>query len=97
MARRMADAGQTPAGGGQGFLPMLAAVAGAAGNAMAISGISYRDRVMTLEVQIPDASYLEAFGQRLSVDGDYAHETQTSVNQPDGSLQSRVRIVATNP
>lgn len=97
MARRMADSGQTTAGGGQGFLPMLAAVAGSAGNAMAISGISYRDRVMTLEVQIPDASYLEAFGQRLSADGDYAHETQNSVNQPDGSLQSRVRIVATSP
>ena len=97
MARRLADAGQPTSGGGRGFLPMLAAVAGAAGNAMAITGISYRDRVMTLEVQIPDASYLEAFGQRLSAGDDYAHETQNSVNQPDGSLQSRVRIVAANP
>jgi general secretion pathway protein L len=98
MARRLSDAGQgVTGGGGQGFLGMLGAIAESAGDAMTITGISYRDRVMTLEVLVPNASYLEAFGQRLGAGAAYAHEVQNSVSQPDGGLQSRVRVVATSP
>ena len=97
MGRRLADIGQAASSGGQGFLSMLAAVAGSVGDSMTISGIGYRDRVMTLEVVTPDASYLDAFGQRLRTDGTLAFELQNSVRAPDGGLQSRVRIAAANP
>jgi general secretion pathway protein L len=96
MGRRLADAGQTSASGGRGFLSMLADVATSVGESISISGISYRDRIMTLEVVTPNASYLDAFRQRLSDGGAYAFDTQNSVTQRDGSLQARVRIVETS-
>lgn len=97
MGRRLADSGQMASGSSQGFLSALAAVAGAVGDAMTINGISYRDRIMTLEVVTPNASYLEAFSQRLTDSGDFAFELQNSVTESDGSRQSRIRIMADNP
>lgn len=97
MGRRLTDAGQTASSGGPGFLSALSAIAGSVGDAMTINGISYRDNVMTLEVVTPNAAYLDTFRQRLT-DGDaYAFDLQNTVTGPDGSQQSRVRIVAGNP
>jgi general secretion pathway protein L len=97
MGRRLADAGQATTGGGRGFLSMLADVANSVGESISISGISYRDRIMTLEVVTPNASYLDAFRQRLTDGGTYAFDTQNSVTQRDGGLQARVRIVESSP
>jgi general secretion pathway protein L len=96
MGRRLAGSGQSTTAGGQGFLSMLAAVAGSLDAAMSIEGIGYRDGVLTLELIAPNVGHLDGFDQRLSEGGRFALDIQNTVPDEDGSLSSRVRIVAQN-
>jgi hypothetical protein len=96
MGRRLADSGQSTTAGGQGFLSMLAAVAGSLDAAMSIEGIGYRGGVLTLELIAPNVGHLDGFDQRLSEGGRFALDIQNTVPDEDGSLSSRVRIVAQN-
>jgi general secretion pathway protein L len=96
MGRRLANFGQPTAAGGQGFLSTLAAVAGSLDDSMSIEGIDYRDGVLTLELTAPNVGYLDVFDQRLTETGEFALDIQNTVPDADGSLSSRVRIVAQN-
>jgi hypothetical protein len=97
MGRRLADFGQTAAGGSDGFLTMLAAVARSLDDRMSIDGIGYRDGVVTLDLIAPNVGYLDVFDQRLTETGEFALDIQNTVPDSDGSLSSRVRIVGQTP
>lgn len=96
MGRRLASFGQATSASGQDFLSTLSAVAGSLDQAMSIEGIGYREGVLTLELIAPNVGYLDAFDQRLTETGEFALDIQNTVPDADGSLSSRVRIVAQN-
>lgn len=97
MGRRLTSYGQSAASGGSGFLASLSAIASAVDDAMTINSISYRDRAVTLELITPDATYLDAFDQKLTGSNDFALEPQNTTNEPDGGIRVRMRVVALNP
>jgi len=92
MGRRLAGAGQSAASGETGFLALLSAVAETIDPAMTIRNLSYRDQSLTLELNTPNATYLDAFDQRLSERGRFAVAPQNTTNERDGSLTVRLRI-----
>lgn len=97
MGRRLNDSGQVASASGQGFLPMLSAVAAMLDDAMSINQIGYRDGTLTLDLITPNVSYLNAFDQRLTESGQFALDIDNASPEADGSVSSMVRIVAQNP
>lgn len=93
MQRRLAAAGQSGGGSGQGdFLPALSVIAQAAGDAMTMENLAYRDGVMSLEVVTPSTGYLDAFDQGVSQAGNL--EVRVQSNTPEGNgFKTRLQIV----
>ena len=48
-------------------------------------------------VEAPNATYLDAFDQKLTGSNDFALEQQNTTNEPDGGIRVRMRVVALNP
>lgn len=96
MQRRLADNNQAGALGGAGFLSTLAAVAAAGGDGLAVGGINYRSRVLTLEAVVPSIAFLDTFNQRLAESGPFRVEVQSTSPQ-GGRVDVRLQIVAVQP
>jgi hypothetical protein len=78
------------------FLSTLAAVAGARNAEMQIDALSYRNRVMDLQLLVPDVVTLEDFSRALEQTRRFEVEIETA-NRRDDATEGRLRIAGANP
>jgi general secretion pathway protein L len=95
LRRRFADLGEESAAS-EGFLSTLAALAGSEIEGGAIEALSYRSRVMDLQLTVPSVLQLEAFAQRIGDNGRFVARIQ-STNPSDAGVQGRVQIAEVSP
>ena len=96
MQRRLSDAGQPVSTGQENFLSALAVVADAASPDMQIEALSYRNKVMDLELVLPGVSALDEFDQRVASSARF--ELRLLTNTPeDSGIKSRVQVVGSQP
>jgi len=90
--RRLANMGQQSDSRQESFLTTLSVVADAAMSAGELEALSYRNRVLDLEIVLPDVSELDAFTQRVARSELFEVRTLSNTSQDDG-LRSRVQVV----
>jgi type II secretory pathway component PulL len=90
--RRLAAAGAQPSRGGESFLTTLAVVAESTTGDNRIEALSYRNRVMDLQLAVPSVALLDAFAQRVS-DSDRFDVRIQSANTNDSGVDGRLQIV----
>ena len=93
MIRRLASTA-SGSGGGSGFLEVMSIVGGAAGDALQIENIGYRDGVLVLQVIVPSIPILESFVQGISGAGPY-NALPGTTQSVDSGYAVRVEIVQT--
>jgi general secretion pathway protein L len=93
-ARRALEAvGESPDGGSaEHFLAMVAAVAATRPPGSRIEGLSYRNRVLDLQLLVPGVPALDEFTRRLSAERNLEARVQ-STSTGEGGVESRVQIV----
>jgi len=90
--QRLNAAGQETTSGGETFLTTLAAIAESHGEDNLIDTISYRNRVMNLQVIAPDVPKLDQFKQQI--EGTERFDVVIdSTSDSDAGVEGRVRIV----
>jgi general secretion pathway protein L len=92
MLRRLDAAGQTAAGGGDGYLATQAVVADAAGEAIEMQAISFQDDVMTLTFLSPSAQFVASFSESVNRSGHY-QVVEPSTEDEGDRTRVRLRIV----
>ncbi|HEY7672786.1 MAG TPA: type II secretion system protein GspL [Gammaproteobacteria bacterium] len=92
---RLAALGEQPAASA-GFLSTLAALAGSQVDGGSIEALSYRNRVMDLQLTVPSVMQLDTFAQRIGDDGRFVARIQ-STNPSDAGVQGRVQIAEAAP
>lgn len=78
------------------FLSTLSAIAMARDTAMRIDALSYRNRVMDLQLTAPSVLVLDEFSRTLEQTRRFDVELE-GTNQADAGTEGRVRIVGANP
>jgi general secretion pathway protein L len=86
---RLAAVGETAASAG--FLSTLAVLADSELEGGAIEALSYRNRVLDLQLTVPSVMQLDAFAQRIGGSGRFVANIQ-STNPSDTGVQGRVQI-----
>jgi len=92
MLRRLDGAGQPARGGGPGYLATQATIAEAAGDALAMQQMSYRDGVMSLVFVAPNVPFVDAFSQAVAQSGQFQVRDQRTTTRADG-VETRLDIV----
>lgn len=87
-----ANAGTTT----EDFLSTLAGIASVRGTEMRIDALSYRNRVMDLQLMMPSVSALDEFSRTLEQTRRFDVEIEAA-NQVDSGTEGRLRIVGANP
>jgi general secretion pathway protein L len=82
--------------GGEDFLSTLAAVSAARDPAMHIDALSYRNRVMDLQLLATSVPALDEFARGLEQTKRFDAEIQAA-NQKDAGTEGRIRIVEAKP
>lgn len=95
MQRRLADAGQETTSNPDSFLDTLSAVAAAATDAIEIEALSYRNRVMDIELVLPGVTELDAFSQAVAANSQFQVRMLTNTPEDDG-LKSRVQVLGSD-
>ena len=83
-------------GGGEDFLSTLAAVAAVRTDDTRIDALSYRNRIMDLQLIAPSVSALDEFSRALEQTRRFDVEIEAA-NQRDAGTEGRVKIVGANP
>lgn len=81
---------------GQGFLAAIATVAEARQPGSRIDALSYRNRVMDLQLVVRDVPSLDAFARDVEATGQYEVRIQ-SANPADEGTEGRVQLVEVSP
>jgi general secretion pathway protein L len=89
VTRRLAAAGAGP--GGEGFLTTLAAVAAARAADTRIDALSYRNRVMDLQLFVDSVPQLDEFARGVNDTHRFTTKIQ-SANQNDKGIDGRVQV-----
>ncbi len=82
--------------GGEDFLSTLAAVSGARDAAMHIDALSYRNRILDLQLLAASVPALDEFARGLAQTKRFDAEIQAA-NQKDNGIEGRVRVVGVKP
>jgi general secretion pathway protein L len=82
--------------GGEDFLSTLAAVSAARDSAMHIDALSYRNRILDLQLLAASVPALDEFARGLEQTKRLRAEIQAA-NQKDNGIEGRVRIVGAKP
>ncbi len=93
--QRLHDAGVRPATNAA-FLPTLGAVAASRAADLRIDALSYRNRVMDLQLVAANVSALDDFARSLQDTRRYAAKIE-STNNTDKGVEGRVQITGVNP
>jgi general secretion pathway protein L len=88
--------GANAGGATEDFLTTLAAIAGARDGEMRIDALSYRNRVMDLQLLVPNVVALDDFSRALEQTRRFEVEIETA-NQRDSATEGRLRIAGANP
>ena len=88
--------GANVGGATEDFLSTLAAIAGARDAEMRIDALSYRNRVMDLQLLVPNVVTLDEFSRALEQTRRFEVEIETA-NQRDSAIEGRLRIAGANP
>ncbi len=90
MQKRLVDS--ATGAGGEDFLSTLAAVSAARDSAMHIDALSYRNRILDLQVLAASVPALDEFARGLEQTKRFDAEIQAA-NQKDTGTEGRIRIV----
>jgi general secretion pathway protein L len=90
--RLLEAAGESPAGTPANFLAAVSAVAGARPGGTRIEALSYRNRVMDLQLIVPDVPMADEFARRISEGRRFEARIQSTSSGNDG-VETRVQIV----
>ena len=82
--------------GGEDFLSTLAAVSAARDSAMHIDALSYRNRILDLQLLAASVPALDEFARGLEQTKRFNAEIQAA-NQKDKGIEGRVRVVGAKP
>ncbi len=82
--------------GGEDFLSTLAAVSAARDSAMHIDALSYRNRILDLQLLAASVPALDEFARGLEQTKRFNAEIQAA-NQKDNGIEGRVRVVGAKP
>jgi general secretion pathway protein L len=82
--------------GGDDFLSTLAAVSAARDSAMHIDALSYRNRILDLQLLAASVPALDEFARGLEQTKRFDAEIQAA-NQKDNGIEGRVRVVGVKP
>lgn len=88
--------GVSASGNGEDFLSTLAAVAAVRDGDTRIDALSYRNRIMDLQLIAPSVSALDDFSRALEQTRRFDVEIEAA-NQRDAGTEGRVKIVGANP
>ena len=88
--------GANVGGATEDFLTTLAAIAGARDGEMRIDALSYRNRVMDLQLLVPNVVALDEFSRALEQTRRFDVEIETT-NERDSATEGRLRIAGANP
>jgi general secretion pathway protein L len=94
LPRRLAALGEQP-GANAGFLSTLAVLAESEFDGR-IEALSYRNRVMDLQLTVPSVMQLDQFAQRIGNDGRFVARIQ-STNPNETGVDGRVQIAEVGP
>jgi general secretion pathway protein L len=95
--RLLEAAGESPTGlTPASFLAAVSAVAGARPGGTRIEALSYRNRVMDLQLIVPDVPTVDEFARRISDGRRFEARIQSTSSGNDG-VESRVQIVSAQP
>ncbi len=92
--KRLSDSG--PGAGGDDFLTTLAAISAARDAAMHIDALSYRNRILDLQLLAASVPALDEFARGLKQTKRFDAEIQAA-NQKDNGIEGRVRVVGAKP
>ena len=93
---RLAAAGERASSGGETFLSTLAVIAGAQAADSRIEALSYRNRIVDLQLVVPSIASLDTFQQNIKSTNRFDLRIQNTGPSDDG-LEGRVQIVGTSP
>jgi general secretion pathway protein L len=96
MQQRLAAAGQQASLGQESFLTTLAAVAESTVADSRIEALSYRNRVMDLQLVVPSVPLLDQFVQGVAAGERFEVRIQ-SANPSDAGVEGRVQIAGAQP
>lgn len=88
---RLRSLGETTAGDEE-FLSTMVRVAETAGDEDQLRTLSYRNRVMDVQILTPDVPALDEFSRRLNESGDLTVTVQSTNPQQGGGVEARVQI-----
>jgi general secretion pathway protein L len=89
---RLSQSGMLDDASGNGFLTALAAIAESRAPSSRIEAMSFRNRVMDLQVVVPDVPALDAFAQQIEGSGSFNVAIQ-SANPGESGVEGRVQLV----
>ena len=79
-------------GGDEEFLLTMARVAETAGEQNQLRTLSYRNRIMDVQILTPDVRALDEFSRRLNETGDLSVSVQSTNPQQGGGVEARLQI-----
>ena len=92
MQRRLSQAGQSVSAGQENFLSTLAVIADSTAGDVAIEALSYRNKVLDLELLLPSVARLDQLDQQIA--GTTRFEVRLLTNTPeDRGIKSRIQVV----
>jgi general secretion pathway protein L len=94
--RLLEAAGESPAGTPESFLAVVSAVAGARPGGTRIEALSYRNRVMDLQLTVPNVPTVDEFARRIAEGRRFEARIQSTSSGNDG-VETRVQIVGAQP
>ena len=96
MQQRLAAAGQQASLGQESFLTTLAAVADSTVADSHIEALSYRNRIMDLQLVVPSVPLLDQFAQGVA-SGERFEVRIQSANPGESGVEGRVQIAGAQP
>jgi general secretion pathway protein L len=93
---RLAAAGERASAGGESFLSTLTVIADAQAADSRIQAMSYRNRIVDLQLLVPSIASLDTFQQNITSTNRFDVRIQSTVPN-DGGLEGRVQVVGALP
>jgi type II secretory pathway component PulL len=93
---RLAAAGERASAGGESFLSTLTVIADAQGADSRIEALSYRNRIVDLQLVVPSITSLDTFQQNVASTNRFDVRIQNTAPR-DGGLEGRVQVVGARP
>jgi general secretion pathway protein L len=96
MRSRLLAAGEQASSGSETFLSTLSVIADSQENESRIEALSYRNRVVDLQLTVPSVTSLDAFAQRISETDRFDVRVQSTTPR-DSQVESRIQVVGAGP